>query len=678
MPRRIVCNRELGSLVTAGGVSGRRPIREEPEWNFNCGYHCSVITPADAMADDSTVGSSFESMLDTDSYDDCSSDAASHEGMTRPRIMEGNRLIPLQSLVSTIQEYTVCHHCAQAKTDRLFEEFLLYCEHTVTEVMRQTMNRSLEWQLRVLKEELNIRKMHNDWSVRQKAANAQTEVKKLDIRHNTYGLATSLEIHCPTCKSSGKIMAKKRREFFGRSDLCHYDINVKYCTALQLMGVGGEHAAIMAAFLDLPEAHKWPRQFSVLEKHLFKYLDRIKEESQILAAEEEVEETLIDNDNVVLQTYLERDTPIHRVDASFDMGWQVRSSGGKYGSSTGHALLIGARTKKVLDSVIFNKKCGICTKHEKRTGSVDNVRKHICVKNFDGSSKSMEAAALGKMLMRVPQQKGISICSITSDDDSNARAKARHETNGGLLPLTIEEPKFRADPSHRKRVFAKGIYNLANAPVKVSTVTKGLAAHLKYCYGACVKRYRHLSAAELSQKVYNILDHITDNHENCHESWCYNKKATIQNKTYTAPADHRIDRNKHSMAYEQLKKIFDVYASVDQMGYCNHTFDTQTNEALNQSIANVAPKSVCYSSTTSLNGRIALVIGIHNYGHLPFITSYFDMVGVTVGNSLAGFLEKKTETKTIEKKISKAGYYKDKKKQTTAKDKRRGLQRKNG
>jgi len=40
--------------------------------------------------------------------------------------------------------------------------------------------------------------------------------------------------------------------------------------------------------------------------------------------------------------------------------------------------------------------------------------------------------------------------------------------------------------------------------------------------------------------------------------------------------------------------------------------------------------------------------------------------------------KKKTETKTIEKKISKAGYYKDKKKQTTAKDKRRGLQRKNG
>jgi hypothetical protein len=101
----------------------------------------------------------------------------------------------------------------------------------------------------------------------------------------------------------------------------------------------------------------------------------------------------------------------------------------------------------------------------------------------------MEAAALVKMLVRVQEEKGLSICTIVSDDDSNARSKARHEINGGQLPLTVEEPKFFADPSHRKRVFAKSIYNLANASKKVSSVTKGLAGHLKYCYGACVKRY---------------------------------------------------------------------------------------------------------------------------------------------------------------------------------------------
>jgi hypothetical protein len=51
------------------------------------------------------------------------------------------------------------------------------------------------------------------------------------------------------------------------------------------------------------------------------------------------------------------------------------------------------------------------------------------VKNYNGSSKSMEAAALVKMLVRVSEEKNISVFTIISDDDSNARAKARHESN---------------------------------------------------------------------------------------------------------------------------------------------------------------------------------------------------------------------------------------------------------
>jgi hypothetical protein len=81
------------------------------------------------------------------------------------------------------------------------------------------------------------------------------------------------------------------------------------------------------------------------------------------------------------------------------------------------------------------------------------------------------------------------------------------------------------------------------------------------------------------------------------------------------------------------------------MGYCNHPFDTQTNEALNQAIAKVVPKSVCYSSTISLNMRIALVIGIHNMGHLPFFREYFRAVGVDMGRTLMYFLHKKQDRK---------------------------------
>jgi hypothetical protein len=100
------------------------------------------------------------------------------------------------------------------------------------------------------------------------------------------------------------------------------------------------------------------------------------------------------------------------------MGWQVRSSGNKYGSCSGHAFLIGALSQKIIDSVVYAKKCATCTRHESQTGSIAGVKDHKCVKNYDGSCKSMEAATLVTMLQRMLEEKCVSICCIISDDNS--------------------------------------------------------------------------------------------------------------------------------------------------------------------------------------------------------------------------------------------------------------------
>lgn len=90
------------------------------------------------------------------------------------------------------------------------------------------------------------------------------------------------------------------------------------------------------------------------------------------------------------------------------------------------------------------------------------------MRNYEGTSKAMEAAALVEMLNRSPEKHNISICTIISDDDSNGRAKAQSVSNGGKLSAGIESPKFLADPLHWKRVFARAIYNLTAAPQKTS------------------------------------------------------------------------------------------------------------------------------------------------------------------------------------------------------------------
>jgi hypothetical protein len=94
------------------------------------------------------------------------------------------------------------------------------------------------------------------------------------------------------------------------------------------------------------------------------------------------------------------------------------------------------------------------------------------VKNYEGTSKAMEAQALVELLERAPKQHNVSICTIISDVDSNGRAKAQFVSNGGQLRKAVEQPTFKADPSHRKRVFARAIYQLALAPKKTSKVKK--------------------------------------------------------------------------------------------------------------------------------------------------------------------------------------------------------------
>ncbi len=119
--------------------------------------------------------------------------------------------------------------------------------------------------------------------------------------------------------------------------------------------------------------------------------------------------------NAVEQTMLEFDWPIHRIQASYDMGWRVRSSGGRYASPTWHSLLIGALKKKVLDSIAYNKKCGTCMRHYSLFGNYDNVKTHKCVKNYEWTSKAMEATGLIEMLRWVPEKHGVSTCTIISD-----------------------------------------------------------------------------------------------------------------------------------------------------------------------------------------------------------------------------------------------------------------------
>jgi hypothetical protein len=135
------------------------------------------------------------------------------------------------------------------------------------------------------------------------------------------------------------------------------------------------------------------------------------------------------------------------------------------------------------------------------------------------------------------------------------------------------------------------------------------------------------------------LDHICREHANCDSNWCYDKRAINDNKPYNPLSDHHFDKTKHPETCLQLKGIFNQYANVNIMAYWTHPYDTLTNEALNQVIANIALKTVCYSSSISLYSRISLVIGCHNIGSSLFYSNLFVNLGIMLTINIAHFLK---------------------------------------
>jgi hypothetical protein len=257
MPAKRVSIREIGSLMTMGGKGGR--IRSDTDcypWQFSC---CTAhVTPQ--IERDGTVlsssSSTSEALSDSDDDDDGT------VGVCSPAF-RGNRLVNIEVLKNSMEGIAGCKHCMKKDCFDAVEDFVQYCGRNGHDV----------------------RALFTNW----KRTQEEVSVPTITFHETTYGLGTDIVIHCNRCSTLGEKYRRGYKEHrvavdgkknntakMTKSNLCHYDINVRYVIALQLLGLGGEHAAVMAAFLDLPEPHKWRRQFKVVEKLLSPMMEEKK------------------------------------------------------------------------------------------------------------------------------------------------------------------------------------------------------------------------------------------------------------------------------------------------------------------------------------------------------------------------------------------------------------------
>ena len=134
------------------------------------------------------------------------------------------------------------------------------------------------------------------------------------------------------------------------------------------------------------------------------------------------------------------------------MSWSKRNSGNRYDSISGHALMIGVLSDKILAAAVSSKMCTICSKAE---NIGEEPPDHICPKNYEGSPKAMEADAALHLykLLYYNSDKQLTLEAIVADDDSTMRALLRWFSiinKRGRLPTEIPEPEWLADPSPNK------------------------------------------------------------------------------------------------------------------------------------------------------------------------------------------------------------------------------------
>jgi len=123
---------------------------------------------------------------------------------------------------------------------------------------------------------------------------------------------------------------------------------------------------------------------------------------------------------------------IRLLTCSFDMGWQKYAAGSIYNSPSGHAFLVGTLTGKIICHTVYCKEgCSSCEKKWKKNGiskeaaSKDEQpgklpfieKDHCCPRNYNGTSKSMEARSALSMVAKIFEGRKVYILNLVSDND---------------------------------------------------------------------------------------------------------------------------------------------------------------------------------------------------------------------------------------------------------------------
>jgi len=206
------------------------------------------------------------------------------------------------------------------------------------------------------------------------------------------GVQTIPRLHCRHCvwTKDAKIMKVLTRQESYKKSIVDYDTNIKFGLSSVANGNGGRHAQRFLSLMSLPNAttmgkFTFPKIERVLSDPIRNIMERLLVDNLVTEVKLSYRDALpvwFEAWRLAVVSSDPYDLEKPFISVGMDMGWQKRASGRRYDSSSGHAFLVGMRTRNPIAMCLKSAFCCVCCFHIKpRNLELEDVPEHECMVN---------------------------------------------------------------------------------------------------------------------------------------------------------------------------------------------------------------------------------------------------------------------------------------------------------
>lgn len=221
------------------------------------------------------------------------------------------------------------------------------------------------------------------------------------------GLASTFLFECEMCKKKFRLSTHNPSNLTPERE--RVEINLAATSGMHACGIGYTQFEELMSAMDIPIFNE--KFHAKTQNIIFDEWEATADEMMALAAERE--RTAAINDGKLING-------IPVIDVYADGAWSKRSYGTNYNAMSGVAAIVGRRFGDVLFIGVKNKYCLICSRAKKR--EVEPI-KHVCYKNYEGTSSGMESAIICEGFKESMNMYGLIYGRLVADGDSSTYSK---------------------------------------------------------------------------------------------------------------------------------------------------------------------------------------------------------------------------------------------------------------